>query len=235
MDREQAKKLVLELYKSSDPDDERVITKRGIIEKKWGWVFFVTSQKYLDTGDPSNCLPIGAGPVVVEKDGTMTPLGISRPSKEEIRVFEERRGYVKPKSHTRKMIEAYSRRFRRTIVARATYFQTRTRNKRARQAAQKRTLVEVSILGDTLCIDSRDQDTVHRIVKILTQKNPYLQVNDKSRESIVGFQLTNLEGNGIEFLEGIIAQLMVEGWKCIDCTGFPNDDGRVYICSKHID
>ena len=37
------------------------------MEKAYGYVFFITSQRYLETGD-RRYTPIGAGPIVVDRE-----------------------------------------------------------------------------------------------------------------------------------------------------------------------
>lgn len=58
-----AKKQVLDLKSRH----ELVIQEEKTIERDFGWVFFVTTKKYLETKSPGDLVP-GIGPLVVERD-----------------------------------------------------------------------------------------------------------------------------------------------------------------------
>lgn len=94
MDIDSAKALVLKVVNSSYhvPGDELVIVDENTIEKDYGWVFFYTSRRYVETGDISEMV-VGNGPIVVEKaDGSITRLGTARPVEHYLREYESKRG-----------------------------------------------------------------------------------------------------------------------------------------------
>ena len=76
-----------------DPDDHLVVLADAAVEKPYGWVFFYQSRRYLDTRDFLHRL-VGNGPVVVLRDGTVHTLGSALEPEQEIRVFEERLGFL---------------------------------------------------------------------------------------------------------------------------------------------
>jgi hypothetical protein len=47
---------------------ELVIQEEKTIQRSFGWIFFPTTKKYLETGNPAFLVP-GVGPLVVERDG----------------------------------------------------------------------------------------------------------------------------------------------------------------------
>jgi hypothetical protein len=62
-------------------DDELVIVEESTIEREWGWVFFYTSRKWMETGSLEYAIA-GNAPVIVEKatgrivdTGTALPIG----------------------------------------------------------------------------------------------------------------------------------------------------------------
>lgn len=94
MDLDSARAMVSKLINSgyNVPGDELVIVDEETIEKDYGWIFFYTSREYLETGDIS-AMVAGNGPIVVEKDGTVTHLGSARPAEYSIPEFELKRGF----------------------------------------------------------------------------------------------------------------------------------------------
>ena len=82
--------LVIERISAWDVGDlaPLVVLADRTIEKDYGWVFFYTSKLYVETRDIRYAL-VGIGPIVVEKDGTMTQLGSGRPLKQLLREFED--------------------------------------------------------------------------------------------------------------------------------------------------
>lgn len=76
IDRKQAEKFAFEAFKSANGFDDivrvydlYVILEDKTIEKAYGWVFFFTTKKYLESGDYKDGLGIGMGPILVNKDG----------------------------------------------------------------------------------------------------------------------------------------------------------------------
>lgn len=74
------------------------VVENETIEKEFGWVFFYTTQAYLESGSPSDLVP-GNGPFVVEKaDGAVTMLPSSMTPDQAIAQFEAKWG-ASEKSH----------------------------------------------------------------------------------------------------------------------------------------
>ena len=91
LDRETAQKLVEEEINRSytTPGDRLVIQEEETIEKEYGWIFFYTSQRFLETGDVNHMLA-GNAPIVVDRrTGTLTPLGTAEPFENYLRRYEE--------------------------------------------------------------------------------------------------------------------------------------------------
>jgi hypothetical protein len=66
------------------------ILDAATIERRYGWVFFYNSVRYLETGDPAFALA-GNGPIVVlRKDGAVIPLGSAQPVDDALRDLEDR-------------------------------------------------------------------------------------------------------------------------------------------------
>jgi len=73
------------------PGDQLVVLEDETIEKDYGWVFFYTSRKSVES-NYANHLVAGNGPIIVESQGgTMTQLGTALPAEEYIKEYEERR------------------------------------------------------------------------------------------------------------------------------------------------
>jgi hypothetical protein len=72
-------------------DSGWVIQDDLTIEKEFGWVFFYTSRKYLETGNPL-FLPFGNSPVIVDReDGTLHAAGTAKPIEDYIAAYESSR------------------------------------------------------------------------------------------------------------------------------------------------
>lgn len=68
--------------------DEPVVVDEETIEKDYGWIFFYTSRRYLETGNISDMLA-GNGPVLVRKDdGSIRQFGSALPVEEYIKRYE---------------------------------------------------------------------------------------------------------------------------------------------------
>ena len=71
--------------------DDLVILDEETIEKDYGWVFFYTSRRYLETGEFRYMLA-GNAPIIVEKeDGSLHELGTALPFQEYVREYEQLR------------------------------------------------------------------------------------------------------------------------------------------------
>ncbi len=70
------------------PGTELVILEDKTVEKDFGWVFFYTTKKYLQSHNPSDLLP-GNSPLVVERaDGSTHFLSTSLPPNRAIEEYE---------------------------------------------------------------------------------------------------------------------------------------------------
>lgn len=75
---------------AAEPDGpELVVMEERTVERAFGWVFFYTTKKYLQTKDPNHAKP-GTAPLVVEReDGRTEFLATSVPPAVAIEVWEE--------------------------------------------------------------------------------------------------------------------------------------------------
>ena len=64
-----------------------VIIDRNTIEKDYGWIFFYTTRRYLETSNPSFLVP-GTAPMVVTRAGEIARLSSSVPPPQAIAMFE---------------------------------------------------------------------------------------------------------------------------------------------------
>jgi hypothetical protein len=88
--KEEARQIAYNFIDSSYtvPDDELVIVDDETIEKDYGWYFFSTSRKFLETGNISNMVA-GNGPILVEKrNGNLIQLGTAHPLEHYIERYE---------------------------------------------------------------------------------------------------------------------------------------------------
>jgi Immunity protein 35 len=70
------------------PGTELVILEEKTVEKDFGWVFFYTTKKYLQSHNPGDLLP-GNSPLVVERaDGSTHFLSTSLPPNRAIDEYE---------------------------------------------------------------------------------------------------------------------------------------------------
>ena len=76
-------------YLSKYPDNPRVIIKDKTIEKPYGWIFFISCERFQKYGETDGLLPIGAGPIVVDREGRFYQLGTGHPLEIRIAIFEE--------------------------------------------------------------------------------------------------------------------------------------------------
>jgi hypothetical protein len=71
------------------PGDRLVVVEEVTIEKDYGWIFFYTSQRFLETGDV-NYMLAGNAPIVVDRrTGKLTWLGTAEPFENYLRRYEE--------------------------------------------------------------------------------------------------------------------------------------------------
>ena len=91
LDFETAKKMVEEEINRSfnADDDELVVVEEETVQKEYGWIFFYTSRRFLETGD-LNFMVAGNAPVVVNKrTGKLTFLGTAEPLENYLRRYEQ--------------------------------------------------------------------------------------------------------------------------------------------------
>jgi Immunity protein 35 len=70
------------------PEDELVVVDSATIERPWGWVFFYTSRKWLESSDARYALA-GNAPVLVERaTGKLIALGTARSAESYIATYE---------------------------------------------------------------------------------------------------------------------------------------------------
>jgi hypothetical protein len=69
--RVRALEIARKAVSESKPEVEFVILEDKTAEKEFGWVFFYTTKKYLETKDPRTLIP-GSAPLVVERAGGRT-------------------------------------------------------------------------------------------------------------------------------------------------------------------
>lgn len=88
---EKAKQIALEYINSNYnyPDDKLIILEDKIIEKEYGWYFFSSSAKFLETKELRDMV-LGNGPILVEREGgKVIQLGTSHPVEFYIELYEK--------------------------------------------------------------------------------------------------------------------------------------------------
>lgn len=71
------------------PDNDRyIIVVEETIEKEWGWVFFYTSEKYLQTGELQYAVAGNAPFIVAKENGAIFTTGTAEPIENYISRFE---------------------------------------------------------------------------------------------------------------------------------------------------
>ena len=91
LDLSRAQKLAEEEINRSyaSPGDRLVVVEEETIEKEYGWIFFYTSRRFLETGDLNHMLA-GNAPIVVDRQtGKVTWLGTAEPLENYLRRYEE--------------------------------------------------------------------------------------------------------------------------------------------------
>lgn len=88
---EQARILASEYVSEQDCDLDLVIQDDETIEQDFGWVFFYTTKKYLETGDFRDMV-VGNAPVIVDKDtGELTETGTAHSIERYIEEYKNNR------------------------------------------------------------------------------------------------------------------------------------------------
>jgi len=81
-----AKKEVSEISNQHD----FVLQEDRTVERRFGWVFFYTTRKYLETRDPQYLVPGNAPLAVLRQDGSIAHLATSVPPERAIEIYEKR-------------------------------------------------------------------------------------------------------------------------------------------------
>ena len=90
LSRDKALEIAVKKVADLPRSNECIIVEEDTIEKPFGWVFFYTTKKFVETKDKKFIRP-GNGPIVVERsNGKVTHLPSSIPPKRAIEEFERR-------------------------------------------------------------------------------------------------------------------------------------------------
>ena len=87
--KEQAAEVARKLVANLKPGTEFVILDDKTVEKDFGWVFFYTTKRYVETKDRKYLLPGNAPLVVDRKDGSTHFLSTSAPPARAIDEYEK--------------------------------------------------------------------------------------------------------------------------------------------------
>ena len=88
INKERALEIARKSIANLKPGTELVILEDKTVEKDFGWVFFYTTKKYLESRNPGDLLP-GNAPLVVERaDGSTHFLSTSLPPNRAIEEYE---------------------------------------------------------------------------------------------------------------------------------------------------
>jgi hypothetical protein len=89
LNKQDAQAIAEKVLHGFKPSADFVIVEGDTLERDFGWVFFYSTRRYLETKDPNELVP-GAGPLVVlRKDGSTRFLSTSVPPKVAVEVFEK--------------------------------------------------------------------------------------------------------------------------------------------------
>jgi hypothetical protein len=92
INREEAQTIAIQYVRMGcdlPDDDELVIDEQSTIEREWGWVFFYTSRKWMETGSFEYAIA-GNAPAIVEKaTGRIVDTGTALPIAHYIAEFEK--------------------------------------------------------------------------------------------------------------------------------------------------
>lgn len=89
MTKQQAKEIAVKAISNLKPGTEFVVLDDKTVEKDFGWVFFYSPTKYLETKDPKYLTP-GNSPIIVDRaDGATHFLPTSVPPPRAIEIYEQ--------------------------------------------------------------------------------------------------------------------------------------------------
>jgi hypothetical protein len=88
--KDQAEKIAKKVIDENAGEHDFVIMKDKTVERAFGWVFFYTTRKYLETHDPQYLVPGAAPLVVLREDGSTEFLPTSIPPTRAIELFQKR-------------------------------------------------------------------------------------------------------------------------------------------------
>lgn len=88
--KEQAERIAGKTFASISGGHDLVMMKDKTVERPFGWVFFATTRKYLETHDPRYLVPGMAPLVVLREDGSTEFLPTSLPPARAIELYEKR-------------------------------------------------------------------------------------------------------------------------------------------------
>ncbi len=90
LDRARATEIARRTIAAAEDGSELALMEEKTVEREFGWVFFYTTKRYLQTRDPNHLKP-GNAPLVVERaDGRTDYLGTSVPPPVAIELYEAR-------------------------------------------------------------------------------------------------------------------------------------------------
>ncbi len=88
--KEQAERIAEKTFASVAGGHDLVMMKDRTVNRPFGWVFFATTRKYLETHDPQYLVPGMAPLVVLREDGSTEFLPTSLPPARAIELYEKR-------------------------------------------------------------------------------------------------------------------------------------------------
>lgn len=90
VDKAQATAIARRTIATSPPHSPGlVLEEEKTVEREFGWIFFYTTRKFLETRDKKHLMPGNAPLVVLKEDGSTHYLGTSLPPPKGIELFEK--------------------------------------------------------------------------------------------------------------------------------------------------
>lgn len=90
VDYKEAKRIVEAIvYRPEhDEDERRVVADRATRERSYGWVLYIQSKRFLETGDPNYQIYGSSAFIVTRSDGKVHMLTHAKKSEEAIAIWE---------------------------------------------------------------------------------------------------------------------------------------------------